>query len=161
MAVMAAILDFGSTRFYLLHTSHLEASYQVSSQLAFWFTRRSIKIDFQDDGHLGFLIRNILAFFDLQVIPMLPTKFQVDWPFGSGEEAKNTFSRWWSWWPSWILFRKIWTIFYLESSNAFYQASSQLAFLLRRRSEKFIFKKAAILDFQSERFLLFLIYKSS
>ena len=25
---------------------------------------------------------------------MLPTKFQVSWPFGSGEEANNTFSRW-------------------------------------------------------------------
>ena len=27
-------------------------------------------------------------FFDLQVTPMLPTKFRVNWPFGSGEEAK-------------------------------------------------------------------------
>ena len=25
---------------------------------------------------------------------MLPTKFQVNWPFGSGEEAKNRFERW-------------------------------------------------------------------
>ena len=25
---------------------------------------------------------------------MLPTKFQVNWPFGSAEEAKNRFSRW-------------------------------------------------------------------
>ena len=30
---------------------------------------------------------------------MLPTKFRVKWP---GEEAKNRFSRWLSWWPSWI-----------------------------------------------------------
>ena len=36
----------------------------------------------------------IFAFFDLQVTPMLPTKFQVNWPFASGEEAKNRFSRW-------------------------------------------------------------------
>ena len=36
----------------------------------------------------------ILAIFDLQVTPMLPTKFQVNWPFGSGEEAKNMFLRW-------------------------------------------------------------------
>ena len=28
---------------------------------------------------------------------MLPTKFQVNWPFGSGEEAENRFSRWSSW----------------------------------------------------------------
>ena len=33
---------------------------------------------------------------------MLPTKFQVKWPFSSGEEAKNRFSRWLSWQPSWI-----------------------------------------------------------
>ena len=30
---------------------------------------------------------------------MLPTKFQVNWPFSSEEEEKNRFSRWQ---PSWI-----------------------------------------------------------
>ena len=63
------------------------------------------KIDFQDGGHgghLGFPIRTILAIFDLQVTLMLPTKFQVNWPFSSGEEAKNRFSRWLPWRPSWI-----------------------------------------------------------
>ena len=34
----------------------------------------------------------ILATFDLQITPMPPTKFQVNWPFGAGE-AKNSFSR--------------------------------------------------------------------
>ena len=38
---------------------------------------------------------------DWQVTPMLPTKFQVNWPIGSGE-AKNRFSRWRPWRPSWI-----------------------------------------------------------
>ena len=57
------------------------------------------KIDFQDGGHLGFPIGTILAIFDLQVTLMLPSKFGVNWPFGSGEEAKNRFSRWR---PSWI-----------------------------------------------------------
>ena len=33
---------------------------------------------------------------------MLPSKFGVNWPFGSGEEAKNIFSRWLPWRPSWI-----------------------------------------------------------
>ena len=41
----------------------------------------------------------ILAIFDLQVTPMLPRKFGVNWTFGSGEEAKNRFLRWG---PSWI-----------------------------------------------------------
>ena len=31
----------------------------------------------------------ILATFDLQVTQMLRTKFQVNWFFGSGEEAKK------------------------------------------------------------------------
>ena len=43
-----------------------------------------------------------------------------------------------------------------------YQVTSQLAFLSRRRSKNDIFKmvaKAAIMDFLSEQFKLFLIYK--
>ena len=45
------------------------------------------KIDFQDGGHgghLGFSIATILAIFDLQVTPMFPTKYQVNWPRGVG-----------------------------------------------------------------------------
>ena len=60
------------------------------------------KIDFQDGCHLGFLIGTILANLDLQVTPMLPTMFGVNWLLGSGEEAKNRFSRWLPWRPSWI-----------------------------------------------------------
>ena len=41
---------------------------------------------------------------------MLPTKFQVNWPFGSGEEAKNRFSRWPPLQPSWI---SDWTILFI------------------------------------------------
>ena len=60
------------------------------------------KIDVQDrghGGHLGFAIGTILAVFDLQVVPILPTKFGVNWLFGSGEEVPNKF---WRWRPSWI-----------------------------------------------------------
>ena len=52
-------------------------------------------IYFQDDscgGYFGFLIGNILAIFDLQVTPILPTMFLVNWPFGSG--VQNRFVRW-------------------------------------------------------------------
>ena len=45
---------------------------------------REAKIDFQDGGHLGFLIGTILAAFDLQVTLMLSTKFRVNWPRGVG-----------------------------------------------------------------------------
>ena len=66
---------------------------------------KKFKIYFQDGnwgGHLGFPIGTILAIFDLQVTSMILTKFQVNWRFGSGEEAKNRFSRWPQWRPSWI-----------------------------------------------------------
>ena len=52
----------------------------------------------------------ILAIFDLQVTPMLPSKFGINWPFGSGEEAKNRFSRW-----SPFLICTILAIFFLAS----------------------------------------------
>ena len=54
------------------------------------------------DGHLGFPISRILAIIDLQVTLMLPTKFGVNYPFGSGDEVKSRFSRWRPWGPSWI-----------------------------------------------------------
>ena len=50
------------------------------------------KTDFQDGhhgSHHGFPIGTIFATFDLPVTNMLPTNFQVIWPFSSGEEAKN------------------------------------------------------------------------
>ena len=60
---------------------------------------------FQDGchgGHLGFPIGTILAIFDLYVTLMLPTMFGVNLLLGLGEEAKNRFSRWLPWRPSWI-----------------------------------------------------------
>ena len=100
------------------------------------------KINFQDGGHLGFPTRIILSFFDLQVTQMLPTEFQVNWLFGSGEEAKNRFSRWR---PSGISdqnsFSYLWSTSHPDAS---YKVSSQLAFQFRRRSKKWIFKMAAI-----------------
>ena len=59
-----------------------------------FLVQKKQKIDFQDGSHLGFSIGMIIANFDLQVTPRLPTKFKVNWPFGSGAEAKNRFSKW-------------------------------------------------------------------
>ena len=63
----------------------------------------------------------ILAIFDLQGTPMLPTNFSVNWPFGSEKEAKNWFSRWLLWHDF---------SYFLSTSHpdASYQVSSQLAF---------------------------------
>ena len=135
---------------YIWSMSHPDSSYRVSSQLAFWFRRRSKKIDFQDgryghahrdinshSGHLGFPNGMILTIFDLQVTPMLPLAFQDKWTFISGEEAKHWFPRQRPRRPSWISDRNNCSYFWLTSHpDASYQVSSQLAFWFRRRSEK-------------------------
>ena len=93
------------------------------------------KIDFQGAGHggyLGFPIGTILAIFALQITPMLPTKFQVNWPFGSGEEAKNRFSRWRPWRPSWISDRNDFNNFLTSHPDSYYQVLSQLVQGCRR-----------------------------
>ena len=85
--------------------SHPNASYQVSSQLAFGSGEEVKKIRFSrwlPRQPSWISIGTILAIFDLQVTPMSPTKFGVNWPFGAGEEAKYRFSRWLPWWPSGI-----------------------------------------------------------
>ena len=44
-------------------------------------------------SHLAFLIRTILAIFDLQVTLMLPIKFKVNWPFSSGKRSEKYISK--------------------------------------------------------------------
>ena len=44
---------------------------------------------------------------------MLPSKFGVNWPFGSGEEAEID-SRWRPWRPAWIFDGTILAIFDLQ-----------------------------------------------
>ena len=86
-------------------------------------------------GHLEFWNGTILAIFDLQVTPMLPTKSQGNWPLGSGE-VKNRFSRWPPWQPSLISHWNNFSYFWSTSHpDAAYQVSSQLAFWFRRRSD--------------------------
>ena len=78
---------------------------EAKNRFGFWVQEKKRKIDFQDGchgGHLGLPIGMILAIFDLQATQMLPSKFGVNWPYGSGKEAKNRFSRWRPWRPSWI-----------------------------------------------------------
>ena len=106
MAAIVAILDLDQNNFsYFWSTKDPifpRASFQSIDLLV---QEKTFKIDIQDGGYsyqLGFWIETISAIFNLHVIPMLPTKFQVNWPFGSGEEKKNKFSRWLPWWPSWI-----------------------------------------------------------
>ena len=60
------------------------------------FQEKNQEIDFQEGGYgrqLGCPIGTILAIFDLQVILMLPTTFQVNCSFSSGEDARNILLR--------------------------------------------------------------------
>ena len=146
---MAAILDFRSEHCsYFWSTSQPNASYQVSSHLIFWF-RRSEKIDFQDGSYFGFPIRTNLGISDLLVTLMLSTKFQVDWPFGSGEEEKKRFSRWLPYLGFSI--RKILTIFYLQVTLML-PTKFQVNWpsVQEKKQTKKVFKMTAILDFLSE-----------
>ena len=71
---------------YFWSTSHPDSFYQSTGLPV----QKKLKINLKDGSHgshLGLLIRTILAIFDLQVAPILPTKFRVSWPFDSGEEA--------------------------------------------------------------------------
>ena len=134
MTAMAAILDFQSAQFYLFLIYKSPWCFLASLEsIGLLVQEKKRKIDFQDGhhgGHLGFLIGTILAIFDLQVTPMLPSKFGVKWPFGSGEEAKNRFSRWR---PSWISDRNDFSYFWSTGHpDASYQVSSQLATGCRR-----------------------------
>ena len=81
--------------------------------------QEKLKLDFQDghhDSQLGFLIKMILAIVHLQVTLTLPIKFWVNWSFGS-EEAKNRFSRWLPWRPSWTSDRKEIQLFLIYKSS--------------------------------------------
>ena len=52
------------------------------------------KIDFQDgrhEGHLVFSVEAILVIFYLNVTPMLPTEFRVNWPFVQEKKRKIDF----------------------------------------------------------------------
>ena len=141
MAAAAVILDFRMEWLcYFCSTSGHDIYYQVSSQLAFWVKEKNFKIDFQDSS-CGFSpeypIVTILAIFDLQVTLMLPTKFPVNWSFGSGEKVQNRFSKWRLWQSSWISDRNNLSYFWSTSpTDTCYQVWSQLAFWFRRKGSK-------------------------
>ena len=81
LLLLLLLLIYKSPRCFLLNSKSTDLSVQEKKR----------QIDFQDGGHCGnrgFPIGTILYIYNLQVIPMLPVKFQVNWPFGSGEEAK-------------------------------------------------------------------------
>ena len=70
------------------------------------------------------------------LLTWVPDKFQVNWPFSSGE-VQNRFSRWWLWQPSWISDRNYFRYFcFTNHPDTSYQVSIQLIFWFSRRSSK-------------------------
>ena len=77
---------------------------------------------------------------------MLPTKFGVNWPFGSGDEVRNRFSRWQSWQPSWISDRNDFSYF-LSTSHPMLPTKFRVNWHLGLGEEaKNRFSMAAIFD---------------
>ena len=77
----------------------------------------------------------ILVIFDLQVTPMLPTKFLVSWPLVQEKKRKIDFQDGHHGGHLGFMIGMILAICFL-STDASYQLSSQLAFWFRRISEK-------------------------
>ena len=88
----------------------------------------------------GFQIGTILANLDLQVTPMLPTRFQVNWHFSSGEEAKNRFSRWPPWRPSWISDRNDFSYFCLQVTQCFLPSFESIGLSVLEKKRKIHFQ---------------------
>ena len=106
-------------------------------------------------GHLGFPIGTILAVLDLQVIPMLPIKFRINWLLGFGEEVKNRFLRWPPWRPSlipdWNDFSYFWSSSHLPSFQS-------IGLSVQEKKRKLDFQDDGHgdhLGYQSERFYYF------
>ena len=65
---------------------------------------------------------------------MLPTKFRVNWPFSSGEEAKNRFSRRLPWQPSWISYWHDFSFFLIyKSPQCFLQSLGSIGLSVQEK----------------------------
>ena len=72
---------------------------------------------------------------------MLPSKFGVNWPFGSGEEAKNRFSRWQPWRPSWISDRHDFSYFLIyKSPRCFLVSLESIGLSIQEKKRKIDFQ---------------------
>ena len=66
---------------------------------------------------------------------MLPSKFGVNRPFGSGKEANNRFSRWLPWRPAWISDRSDF-IFDLEVTQCFLARLESIGLSVQEKKRK-------------------------
>ena len=145
MSAIAAILDFRSERFKLFLIYESPKCFLPSFEsIGLSVQEKTGEIDVQDachGGHLWFPIGTILTTFYLQVTSMLPTKFCVRWPFGSGEESKNRFSRWLPWRPSWATDRNDFIFFFIyKSPRCFLQSFESVGLSVKEKKRKIYFE---------------------
>ena len=133
---------WGGAIFYpraIIWTSCLNTSNEVLSQRLFVQEKR-FKIDFQDCYN-----EMILAICYLQVTLIIPIKFQVNWPYSSGEEFQNRFSR------CWLFYKSLWCFLPNFESNGL---------SVQKNNFKMDFQDGNHLEFLIWTILAFLIYKS-
>ena len=127
----ATILDFRSERFELVLIIKSPWYFLSSFELiVFLMQENNFIIDFYDGcrcGHFWISSQNDLSYFDLQVTPILPTKFRVNQPIRSG--VQNRFSRWRTWIFDQNEFSTVWCTSHPDTS---YQTSSQFVHRCRR-----------------------------
>ena len=95
---------------------------------------------------------------------MLPTRFQVNWPFGSGEEEKNRFSRWPPRGHLWFRIGTILAIFD-EQVTPMFPSKFQISWFFVQRKRKIDFKDGRHRDHlgfsaRNDFSYFFFIYKS-
>ena len=99
-------ISYNESRLYFfLSTSHFDASYQVSGQLAFRFRRRNEKYIFNMPAMaaiLVFRLERFLFFLSTIFAPMLLLSFDSIGLSVQEKKRKNRFSRWPPCWPAWI-----------------------------------------------------------
>ena len=103
------------------------------------FQKEKLNIDFQDGeygGNIGILIETILACFDLHVIPILLTKFRVNWSLCSGEKFQNRFSRC----HLGFQIRTILNIFIYKSPHYFLSSFELKGLSVQKKKNKIYFK---------------------
>ena len=136
MAAMVAILDFRSKWFklFLIYKSQFLPTKFLWKSIGLSVLEKKQKINLQEggnSGHLGFQIGMILATFDLQVTPMLPS-FKLTGHMVQEKKWKINFQDSRHNGHLGFKIRMILAIFDLQVN----QNSSQLAFQFRRRSKK-------------------------
>ena len=135
---MAAILDFRSAGFklFLIYKSSwcfLRILESIGLSVQEEIFKMAAILDLRSE------LPGILDIFDLQVTPMLPTKFWVSWLLGLGE-VKNWFSRWPPWWPFWISDRHDFSFFFYKSSWCFLPSLESASFWVQEEKQKIDFQ---------------------